>query len=81
MNAQNHTGVERVSIRIFPDNRITRADWAKMINRTAKTVTMWSSKGWGPKAIPVGGRIFHDYSECQSMASGEKPIKPLAQAA
>lgn len=77
----SNTQVEKVSIRLFPDNRITRADWAKMINRTTKTVTMWSAKGWGPRSIPVGGRIFHDYGECQAMARGEKPINPLARAA
>lgn len=81
MQANSNVGIERVNVRIFPDNRITRADFAKMINRTTKTVSMWSAKGWGPRCIDVGGRIFHDYAECQAMARGEKPIKPDSIAA
>ena len=77
----NGIGVERVNVRVLPDNRISRADWARMINRSSKTVTMWSSKGWGPRSIVVGGRIFHDYAECRAMALGEVPIKPEAMAA
>ncbi|WP_283418686.1 DNA-binding protein [Sphingopyxis sp. Geo48] len=81
MDNESAIGVERVNVRLFPDNRITRADWAKMVNRTTKTVTMWASKGWGPQPISVGGRIFHNFAECQAMARGEVPIKPLARAA
>jgi hypothetical protein len=74
-------GVQQVRVRLLPDNRISRADWAKMIDRTNKTVTMWASKGWGPRCIHVGGRVFHDYAECLGMARGERPIKPEAMAA
>jgi hypothetical protein len=36
----------------------------------------WRGRGWGPKPILVGGRIFYDYDECLAMARGEKPVKP-----
>lgn len=76
MHEQIDNGVERINVRVLPDNRISRADWARMINRANKTVTMWASKGWGPRCIHVGGRVFHDYGECREMARGERPIKP-----
>lgn len=76
MEATEGIGVQRINVRVLPDNRISRADFAKMIDRSTKTVSMWASKGWGPRCISVGGRVFHDYAECQAMARGEKPIKP-----
>jgi len=67
-----------VKIRILPDGRVSRADAAKLLGREAKTLADWKCKGWGPKPIEVGGRIFHSYDECLAMARGEKPIAPQA---
>ncbi len=67
---------QRVKIRILPDNRVSRVDGGKMLNRTPKTMADWKTKGWGPRPIMVGGRVFYDYHETLSMARGEKPIVP-----
>lgn len=71
-------GCEEVKIPVLPGRRISRQSWARMVNRSTKTTVHWAMKGWGPKLIRVGGRVFHDYDECLAMARGEKPIKPDA---
>lgn len=71
-------GIELVKVRILPDGRVSRRDAAAILGRTAKTLADWKLRGWGPKTIMVGGRVFHDYQECLLMARGEKPVAPLA---
>lgn len=80
MNATEGFGVEHVKVRLLPDNRISRADAGKVLGRAPKTMAIWAAKGWGPRPIMVGGRVFHDYPECLAMARGEVPVKPLAAA-
>lgn len=70
--------VEMVTVRVLPDGRVTRRDAAAILGRTAKTLADWKLKGWGPRPIVVGGRVFHDYDECLEMARGQKPIVPIA---
>ncbi|MFC3175036.1 DNA-binding protein [Novosphingobium bradum] len=69
---------EHVKVRVLPDGRVSRREAAKIFGRSAKTLAEWKMKGWGPRPIIVGGRIFHDLTECLEMARGEKPIAPLA---
>ena len=71
-------GIEQVRVRVLPDNRVTRKDAGALLGRKAKTLADWKLKGWGPRPIIVGGRIFYDYNECLEMARGEKPIVPIA---
>lgn len=75
------TSVEHVKVRVLPDGRVARAEAAKLFDRTPKTMAEWASKGWGPRCIHVGGRVFHDYAECLAMARGERPLIPAALAA
>lgn len=70
--------IEQVHVRVLPDRRVSRRDAAKIFDRTPKTMAEWKLKGWGPRPIIVGGRVFHDYDECLEMARGEKPIAPIA---
>jgi hypothetical protein len=73
--------VDLVRVRVLPDRRVSRQHAALILGRTAKTLAEWKTRGWGPRAIVVGGRIFHDYDECLAMARGEKPIKQPLRAA
>lgn len=75
------TAVEHVKVRVLPDGRVARAEAAKLFDRAPKTMAEWSAKGWGPRCIHVGGRVFHDYAECLAMARGEKPLVPAVLAA
>jgi hypothetical protein len=73
-------GDEQVRVRILPDRRVTAEDGGKILDRTPKTMAEWRCRGWGPRPIKVGGRIFYDYDECLAMARGEKPVKPAVAA-
>ncbi len=72
--------IEQIKIRVLPDGRVSRFDAAKLFDRSPKTMAEWKAKGWGPKPIKVGGRVFHDYAECLAMVRGEKPVVPIAAA-
>lgn len=81
LNRASTHSVEVVKVRVLPDGRVSRAEAAKLFDRTPKTLSEWSQKGWGPRCIHVGGRVFHDYAECLAMARGDKPLIPAAMAA
>lgn len=71
-------GVDQVKVRVLPDGRVSRREAAKMLDRSTKTLADWKLRGWGPRAILVGGRVFHDYEEVLAMARGQKPVAPDA---
>lgn len=73
-----NSGVDQMIVRVLPDGRVSRRDAAAILGRTPKTLADWKLRGWGPRAILVGGRVFHDYQECLLMARGEKPVAPSA---
>lgn len=74
-------GVVEVKVRVLLGRRITKKDGGRALNRSDKTMTHWAAKGWGPRPIRVGGRIFYDLDEVLAMAKGEKPIKPSIKVA
>lgn len=76
MNVMNVDGAEHVRVRVLPDGRVSRRDAALILGRTAKTLAMWKVRGWGPRPIIVGGRVFHDLNECLAIARGDKPVAP-----
>ncbi len=63
--------VEKVRVRILPDDRVDRKNAAAALNRTPKTLAEWSRLGTGPRPFNVGGRIFYRWSEVQTFARGE----------
>lgn len=73
--------IDLVKVRVLPGNRVARSEAAKLFGRAPKTLAEWSGKGWGPRTIMVGGRVFHDYAECLAMARGELPVAPVVREA
>ncbi len=73
-----HEHIESVKVRVLPDNRVSRREAAKVLNRAPKTLADWSAKGWGPRPTSVGGRIFYRYDEVLAVARGEQPVRPEA---
>ncbi len=63
--------VERVRVRVLPNNTISRADFSKASGRTTKTLYEWSRLGVGPRPKNVGGRCFYDWDEVQAFLRGE----------
>lgn len=60
--------VEHVRIRVLPDGRVSRADAATYLGLSAKTLSDWYSKGIGPRARKVGGRVFYFLADLQAYA-------------
>lgn len=68
---------EKVTIRILPDGRISRADAARLFDVTEQTLDNWRRTGKGPRTFSVGGQYFYKYSECLEYANGgEAPDEP-----
>lgn len=51
--------VEQVRVRVLPDGRMDRANAAKYLGRSVKTLAMWTMTGRGPVSLLVGGRRFY----------------------
>ena len=69
-------GFNHTQVRVLPDGRVSSRDGGKILGRSPKTMAEWRCKGWGPRPIKVGGRVFYALDECMAMARGEVPIKP-----
>ncbi len=70
--------VERVKVRVLPNNKITRADFSKASGRTTKTLYEWARLGVGPMPHNIGGRVFYDWDEVQAFLRGEY-VRPVVQ--
>ncbi len=70
--------VERVRVRVLPNNTISRADFSKASGRTTKTLYEWSRLGVGPASKNIGGRCFYDWDEVQAFLRGEY-VRPVVQ--
>lgn len=55
----NDGAVEQVRVRVLPDGRMSRADAARYLGRSTKTLAMWHVAGKGPSSVLVGGRRFY----------------------
>jgi hypothetical protein len=51
--------IEQVIVRVLPDGRLSRADAAKYLGCSIKTLAMWKWQGTGPRWVLVGGRVFY----------------------
>lgn len=49
---------------------ISRRHAAGTLGVTPKTMCEWGSKGLGPPAVKVGGRIYYRWSDVASFATG-----------
>jgi len=63
--------VVQARVVVTPANMVNRRDAAAVLGRSVKTLADWSTKGIGPRPIPVGGRIFYRWPEVQAFAQGE----------
>ena len=64
-------GLDRVRIRVLPDGRVTRADAARFLGCSPKTLAMYAMKAKGPPMVKIGGRAFYLIEKLQSFARGE----------
>ncbi len=76
--AISHIAVEQVKVRVLPDGRVSRADAAKALGRTVKTLSEWHRLRIGPRGHNVGGRVFYDWEHILAFQRGEY-VRPVAQ--
>jgi hypothetical protein len=62
--------VETVRVRGLPDGRLSRADAARYLGVTPKTLSMWQLEGKGPPSVKVGGRVFYYRSALDAFIAG-----------
>lgn len=63
--------LEQVKVRVLPDGRMSRADAARYLGRSVKTLAMWELEAKGPKSVLVGGRRFYFKSVLDAFVRGE----------
>lgn len=59
-------GLVEVTILVTPDGRVSRADAAKFLGRTSKTLAEWKRSGTGPMPHKVGGRVYYYLRDLQA---------------
>jgi len=55
--------IDAVRIRVLPDGRVPRKDAAIYLDREAKTLANWATRGYGPRPIRVGNRTFYNIDD------------------
>ena len=66
--------IEEVKVRVLPGNRVDRANAAKAMGRTPKTLAHWKSLGIGPRPIIVGGAFSTTSRKCRRWRAGKSPL-------
>lgn len=57
---------------IDPLGRVDRANAAKMLQVSPKTLANWKTQGVGPQPFRVGGRSFYRAGEVAAFGRGEQ---------
>lgn len=61
--------VMRVSIRVLPDGRVSRADAARFLGIATKTLANYGTLGLGPRPRKIGGRIWYYLKDLRAFVS------------
>lgn len=51
--------VQHRKVLVLPDGRLDRKNAASFLGREPKTLADWHTRGFGPLAHKVGGRVFY----------------------
>jgi len=62
--------VQETKVVVLPDGRLSHADAARFLGRSAKTLADWHRLGKGPKSRMVGGRRFYQLDDLTAFAQG-----------
>ncbi|HEX8577973.1 MAG TPA: DNA-binding protein [Allosphingosinicella sp.] len=66
-----HLVPEPVKIMILPSGKVDRANAAKALGRSSKTLSEWKRLGIGPRSQTISGRAFYDWEEVLAFGRGE----------
>ena len=63
--------IERVRIRVLPNDKLDSNNAAKYVNRAPKTLAMWRMQGIGPEWTKCGGRVFYNLEALDAFMRGK----------
>jgi hypothetical protein len=55
--------INYITVESTPDGRVNRAQAARFLGLSAKTLGNWAYRGLGPRSFRVGGRCFYYLAE------------------
>lgn len=62
--------VELIRVRVLPDGRMARADAARYLGLSQKTLAMWGLVGKGPRSLKIGGKVFYFRRDLDAFVAG-----------
>jgi hypothetical protein len=65
-------------VQVTPDGRVTRAEAAKYLGFSPKTLAEWHRLGLGPPSFKIGGRRFYWLADLCPYANGDTPVRPAS---
>jgi hypothetical protein len=63
--------IDKVRVRVLPDGRVRRADAARYLDCSEKTLANMATRGEGPTPLKVCGRIFYRLDDLDAFIRGE----------
>jgi hypothetical protein len=63
IGASELSGLQKVTVRLLPDGRLTAIDAAKYLGRSPQTLAQWRSRNIGPTWVTVHRSIFYRREE------------------
>lgn len=63
-------GINRVTVNLLPDGRLSRSDAAAYLGIAPKTLAMWATRGKSPAFVRVGGLVFYFLKDLDAFVRG-----------
>jgi hypothetical protein len=63
--------IDEVRVRVLPDGRMRRADAARYLGYSEKTLANMAARDEGPKALKIRGRVFYRLDDLDAFVRGE----------
>ena len=63
--------IEHVRVLVLPDGQMDRANAARYLGRSTKTLAEWYRLGLGPESFLIGGRRFYRLSDLQQFTKAK----------
>jgi hypothetical protein len=63
--------VDEIRVRVLPDGSMRRADAARYLGYSEKTLANMATRGEGPPPLKVRGRVFYRLNDLDAFVRGE----------
>jgi hypothetical protein len=76
MDGREFLVIEHVRVRVLPDGRMGTDDTSKYLDRTKETLKNWRFRGYGPRWVTVGGKVYYFKDDVDAFIRGEITSDP-----